>query len=103
MDLKIRKQKQPHTETPAKSRGSDFIRRLKQQKLLQLMALSGMVWLLIFHYIPMYGIIISFKEFNIVRSIAQAPWVGLEHFRAFFEDDSLPYVIKNTLGMSCSS
>ncbi|WP_028562713.1 ABC transporter permease [Paenibacillus pinihumi] len=100
MDLKIRKQKQPHTETPAKSRGSDFIRRLKQQKLLQLMALSGMVWLLIFHYIPMYGIIISFKEFNIVRSIAQAPWVGLEHFRAFFEDDSLPYVIKNTLGMS---
>lgn len=70
------------------------------QKHLQTMALLGVVWMIIFNYIPMYGLIISFKEYNIVKSIAEAPWVGLEHFREFLDDEDLPNVIKNTLGIS---
>ncbi|KAF9126404.1 hypothetical protein BGX30_015268 [Mortierella sp. GBA39] len=38
--------------------------------------------------------------FDIIHSISSAPWVGLDHFKEFLEDDSLGYVIKNTLGMS---
>jgi len=53
-----------------------------------------------FNYVPMYGIIIAFKNFNIIKSISEAPWAGFEHFKAFMEDDNLGYVIKNTLGMS---
>ncbi|WP_411350235.1 ABC transporter permease [Paenibacillus sp. WLX2291] len=77
-----------------------WFRRLYTQRHLQTMALLGVVWMLIFNYIPMYGIIIAFKEFNIVDSIAAAPWVGLEHFRAFMEDENLRDVIRNTLGIS---
>lgn len=64
------------------------------------MALLGVVWMIIFHYIPMYGILIAFKHFDIIGTISSAPWAGLEHFRAFLEDDSFWYIVKNTLGIS---
>lgn len=75
-------------------------RKLLAQKHLQTMALLGVVWMIIFNYIPMYGIIIAFKEYNIVHSIAAAPWVGFEHFREFLDDENLGNVIRNTLGIS---
>ena len=56
--------------------------------------------MIIFNYIPMYGIVIAFKEYNIIHSISDAPWVGLEHFKAFFDDENLLSVIRNTLGIS---
>ncbi|MEK5450963.1 MULTISPECIES: ABC transporter permease subunit [Paenibacillus] len=75
-------------------------KRFLAQKHLQTMALLGVAWMIIFNYIPMYGMIIAFKEYNIVKSIAEAPWVGLQHFRELYEDEDLRYVIKNTLGIS---
>ncbi|MCL6459489.1 MAG: ABC transporter permease subunit, partial [Gorillibacterium sp.] len=73
---------------------------LYTQRYLQVMALLGVIWMIIFNYIPMYGVIIAFKDFNIIHPISQAPWVGFEHFREFLDDDNLGYVIKNTIGMS---
>jgi putative aldouronate transport system permease protein len=64
------------------------------------MALLGVVWMIIFHYIPMYGILIAFKQFDIIGTLSSAPWAGLEHFRAFLEDDNFWYIVKNTLGIS---
>ncbi|MBB3126435.1 putative aldouronate transport system permease protein [Paenibacillus rhizosphaerae] len=75
-------------------------RKIVGQRYLQMMALLGVAWMIVFNYIPMYGVIIAFKEFDIIHSISSAPWVGLDHFKEFLEDDSLGYVIKNTLGMS---
>ncbi|MGG3283488.1 ABC transporter permease [Paenibacillus solani] len=77
-----------------------WFRRLYSQRHLQIMALLGVAWMIVFNYIPMYGIIIAFKEFNIVKSIGEAPWVGLEHFKEFFSDDDFTTVMRNTLGIS---
>lgn len=77
-----------------------WLRKLYLQRHLQIMALLGIAWMIVFNYIPMYGVIIAFKDYNIIRSIAAAPWAGLEHFRAFLEDENLLNVIYNTLGMS---
>lgn len=77
-----------------------WLKKFYTQRHLQTMALLGVVWMIIFNYIPMYGVIIAFKEFDIIRTISEAPWVGLEHFREFLEDDILVDVIKNTLGIS---
>lgn len=77
-----------------------LLQRLYTQRHLQIMALLGVAWMLIFNYIPMYGIIIAFKEYIIGRSMLEAPWVGLDHFKEFLEDESLGSVIKNTLGIS---
>ncbi|MEK3888450.1 ABC transporter permease [Bacillus sp. FSL K6-3431] len=70
------------------------------QRQLQVMAILGVAWMLVFNYIPMYGLIIAFKEYSVIRTIAEAPWVGLMHFKEFIQDDNFWIVIKNTLGIS---
>ncbi len=77
-----------------------FRRKLAGQKYLQVMTIPGIIWLLIFCYIPLYGITIAFKNYNIVKPISEAPWVGLQHFYDFFMDENCLLVIKNTLGIS---
>lgn len=77
-----------------------WLRKVYGQRYLQIMALLGVAWMIVFNYIPMYGIIIAFKEYDIIRPISAAPWVGFEHFKAFLEDENLPNVIRNTIGMS---
>jgi putative aldouronate transport system permease protein len=90
------KVKRPDSKTKVKK----FVRRFIGQRYLQMMALFGVAWMIIFNYFPMYGVIIAFKDFNIIHSISDAPWAGFNHFKAFLTDDSLMYVLKNTLGMS---
>lgn len=93
--------KNPQTQPPVRSgRGASLARKWVQQRHLQTMALLGVVWMIIFHYIPMYGILIAFKHFDIIGTLSSAPWAGLEHFRAFLEDDNFWYIVKNTLGIS---
>ena len=82
------------------SKFCQFRRKLAGQKYLQAMTIPGIIWLIIFCYIPLYGIIIAFKNYNIVKPIAAAPWVGLQHFYDFFMDENCLLVIKNTLGIS---
>lgn len=87
-------------KTSRKQRAIKLVRKLAAQRYLQAMALLGAAWMIIFNYIPMYGVIIAFKEYSIIQSIADAPWVGLDQFHEFLKDDQLPRVIWNTLGMS---
>lgn len=77
-----------------------LLKKFYSQRYLQVMALLGIVWMIIFNYIPMYGIIIAFKEFNIVKPISAAPWVGMKYFQEILQDENLRYVIYNTIGMS---
>lgn len=75
-------------------------RKLWRQKGLQLMALAGILWMLIFNYIPMGGIIIAFKKFKITKTIAEAPWVGFKYFQEFFEDSNFVSIMQNTFGIN---
>jgi putative aldouronate transport system permease protein len=75
-------------------------RKIYRQRYLQVMALLGIAWMFVFNYIPMYGVIVAFKEYDIISTISKAPWVGLEHFKEFLQDDALVEVIRNTLGIS---
>ncbi|WP_058486413.1 ABC transporter permease [Defluviitalea phaphyphila] len=83
-----------------KKKINKFWQKLKRQKELQIMAWAGIIWMIIFNYIPMYGIIIAFKDYSIIKPISEAPWVGLEHFVEFFKDENFYMVIRNTLGIS---
>lgn len=74
----------------------------KKNKIREQLVLQSMIWpaltvLLVFAYIPMYGVVIAFKDFNIAQGIGASPWVGLKHFKAFFIDPNLWNVIRNTL------
>lgn len=66
-------------------------------KFLLLMTLPVLGWYLLFHYVPMYGIVIGFKDFNPMKGILGSPWVGLKHLNTFFNSIYAARVIKNTL------
>ena len=70
---------------------------------LQLMALPGLIWLLVFAYIPMSGIIIAFKNYRVIDNFFTAPWAfeaGFEHFIRIFHDRDFFNALFNTLGIS---
>lgn len=62
--------------------------------------IPGLIFLLIFKYTPMYGIIIAFKDFNIFQGFAASPWVGLANFERLFTSTSFFNVFRNTLLIS---
>jgi putative aldouronate transport system permease protein len=64
---------------------------------IQSMALLAVVFLLVFAYIPMYGIQIAFREYNILKGLDNAAFTGLKYFREFILDINLPKVLRNTL------
>lgn len=75
-------------------------KRIKQQKYLLLMVLPGMIWLLVFCYLPMYGCQIAFQNYRITDVLGTSDWAGLKWFTKFFRDPSFFQVMKNTLGIS---
>jgi len=87
-------------QTNSKKQGqSELLRDLKRNKSFYLMLLPIVAYYFIFHYIPMYGIQIAFKDFTPAKGILGSPWVGLEKFREFFVYDSYYVwrIIRNTI------
>ncbi len=81
------------------------IERLKRNKILRrwqlyLMFLPALVYVILFCYKPMYGIIIAFKEYKIRKGIWGSEWVGLEHFERLFKSYWFPIILKNTVTTS---
>ena len=70
---------------------------LKQNKGIYLIALPSLLYYLIFHYYPMYGVTISFKDYVPSLGIWGSEWVGLKHFTTFFGSVYAWRIIKNTL------
>ncbi|WP_246067036.1 ABC transporter permease [Paenibacillus koleovorans] len=69
-------------------------------KLLYAMLLLPVIHLFIFQYIPMYGVIIAFKDFNIAQGIWGSPWNRFEHFVTLFNDFIFIRALRNTLIIS---
>lgn len=74
--------------------------RLWLQKDLQSMALPGVIWMIIFNFIPMYFIIIAFQNFKPVKGITHSEWLWFQNFAEFFTSDRLWLVIRNTIGLN---
>lgn len=74
-----------------------------KQRYLQLFVLAGIVYVFIFNYIPMMGLIIGFKDYKItsgLQGMFTSDWVGLKYFREFFTDYKFPELMRNTLTLS---
>jgi len=61
-----------------------------------------LVYYILFHYAPMYGAIIAFKDFSVGKGILGSPWVGFQHFTNFFNGVFFKRVLTNTLQISFS-
>jgi len=76
------------------------LRRIWFYRYIYLLMLPGILYFLIFHYAPMWGVIIAFQEFKVWLGIAKSPWVGFEHFEFFFRSPYFVRLMKNTLLIS---
>ena len=72
----------------------------KRNRYIYLMALPVLAYYLLFHYQPMYGAIIAFKDFTPAKGILGSPWAGLKHFRTFFTGPYAFRLIRNTFLIS---
>jgi putative aldouronate transport system permease protein len=81
-----------------------FLQRVKadwrRNKALYLLVLPVLLFYLIFHYKPMYGAIIAFKDYTPALGIADSPWVGFDNFTRFFTSPYFVRLIKNTILLS---
>lgn len=90
------------TKRKAKEKRTDGISALhrKDNRTLWLIALPGIVMLFLFNYLPMYGLVIVFKDYIPRVGIWESEWCGWENFKFFFTSADAVRTIRNTLGYS---
>ena len=75
-------------------------KRIKKHWQFYLLVLLPVAYLIIFKYVPMGGVLIAFKEYNVVQGIWDSPWVGLKYFEQFLESPYFWNYIRNTIVVS---
>lgn len=73
---------------------------MKHHKWLYIMLLPGLLYFILFKYVPMGGLVIAFKEYSPFRGIWGSPWVGFSQFKKFFDTPDFWRLLRNTLGIS---
>ncbi len=79
-----------------KTHPNPLIRNIRQYPHLYIMISIGLVWLVIFRYIPMAGVVISFQKFKLAKGLWDSEWVGFKNFIRFFNDPYCFRLIRNT-------
>lgn len=74
--------------------------RLKEQLVLQSMVIPGLIFVIVFAYLPLVGSVIAFQDYDIYAGIANSPFVGLKHFTDFIFGKNFGHLMKNTMGIS---
>ncbi|MFD0960252.1 ABC transporter permease [Paenibacillus chungangensis] len=79
------------------------LKRFRKQLPFQVFVLLGIVFLLIFSYTPMFGILMAFKDYRITSGIGgifTSPWVGMRYFEELINDYNFPNLVRNTIAIS---
>ncbi len=74
-----------------------FCISVKKYWFIYLLAFPGFVFLVVFSYAPIYGVLMAFKDFKMNLGIMGSPWVGLQHYRTLFSDSAFIRAFKNTI------
>ena len=76
---------------------NSFINKLRKNKYLLLIFFPGILFFIVFEYIPMFGIVVAFQNYSVWRGVFGSQWVGLRHFIAFFEGPHFFRLLRNTV------
>lgn len=76
------------------------LHHLRRTWILYLFVLPALIYLLIFNYVPLYGIQIAFRNFKPHLGITGSPWAGFKHFETFFSSYNFSNLLTNTLILS---
>ena len=81
---------------PAK-KGSSLSAKVKKWTPVYLMMIPGALYLLINNYIPMFGLVIAFKQVDFQKGILASPWIGFQNFQFLFQTKDAFVITRNTL------
>mgnify|MGYP005764394253 FL=1 len=81
---------------PDKKRAS-LVAKIKKWTPIYLMMLPGALYLLINNYIPMFGLVIAFKQIDFQKGIFESPWIGFQNFQFLFQTKDAFVITRNTL------
>ncbi|WP_081735365.1 ABC transporter permease [Paenibacillus gorillae] len=73
---------------------------IRKDVFLYLLILPGVIYFLLFKYVPMWGIIISFQDYSPYMGMWRSPWVGFEHFVTLFKNPDFFLIFRNTMVIS---
>lgn len=73
-----------------------IIDKIKRDKYLYLLLLPSVIWYLLFHYKPIYGLVIAFQDFSLFKGILGSEWIGFENFETFFHSAYFLRNLRNT-------
>ncbi|BFT72064.1 ABC transporter permease [Paenibacillus sp. P36] len=76
------------------------IRRIWKYKLLYVLLVPAFLWVLIFDYLPLYGVSIAFMDYNAIQGFSGSHWAGVKYFHLLFESEMFLNAFKNTLLIS---
>lgn len=82
------------------TRSYTTLRRMKKHWQFYLLIIPPMLYIIIFKYIPLVGLQIAFRDFNVVGGIWHSPWVGFDQFTRFFHSPQFWSSLTNTLSIS---
>ncbi|WP_135548400.1 ABC transporter permease [Paenibacillus cymbidii] len=80
---------------------AEIASRIKKDKWLYFIALPGILYFALFHYGPMYGIVVAFKHYNIYKGVFASPWIGLDNFHTLFGMSGFRRALWNTVILGC--
>ncbi|QGH35951.1 ABC transporter permease subunit [Gracilibacillus salitolerans] len=79
------------------SKSNDFLNKLIRYRYIYLLLLPGFLFLIIFKFIPMWGLILSFQEYNPFQGILGSEWIGFKNFTDLFTSEQFYMMFRNTL------
>lgn len=77
-----------------------YWKRIRDHRALLLLLVPAMIYYIVFHYAPMLGMQIAFRDYKLLAGIWRSPWVGLENFRDMFGMSLFTRVFRNTVVIS---
>lgn len=78
-------------------KNNSIFKQYMAKKYFFIMFLPVILYYLVFHYGPMYGVVIAFQDYQFLKGIFGSPWVGFDNFRDLFNNDYFWVVLRNTL------
>lgn len=102
MEAKSRFKQSPQAQLAPLMKLQSMMRVIWRFRAFYIMLLPGVIYFIIFRYLPMYGVIIAFKDYAIMEGITGSPWINpwYKHFQTFYQSPYFSQLLSNTLLIS---
>lgn len=98
-----RKIESDYKKSQATERRRSIWKGVKRDRFLYLLALPGIVFFILFKYVPLWGILISFQDYSPYQGMWASPWIGFEHYIRFFSNPDFLILFRNTMAINLLS